>query len=163
MSHGQNPEKCWGVGTWNPEQIAGDVEESRRRQNPEPPESIAGRIKRILRNLSREPSPKSSVAKPPAPAAPPSPRPAEHARKPQRSSEGEEALALGAPRDIALREQTHVLSDYLHEMTQMLQSLDKAAPRREGLAAGVTRLQRAGVLPRKIAKVMRGSIPCGSR
>lgn len=54
----------------------------------------------------------------------------------------------------ALPEQTDVLSNYLHEMTQMLRRIDPSAPPNEPFAAWVTRLRRTGVLPRTTADMM---------
>jgi len=53
-----------------------------------------------------------------------------------------------------LKEQTDVLSNYLHEMTQTLRRVDNVAPFREPFAACVTRLRRAELLPKKIAAMM---------
>jgi len=53
-----------------------------------------------------------------------------------------------------LQEQTNVLSNYHHEMTEIIRRLDASAPHHESLVAGVTRLRKEGVLPRKMADMM---------
>src|ERR1035437_5203301 len=55
-----------------------------------------------------------------------------------------------------IMEQTDVLSNYLHEMEQMLNRIDKSAPSGEYLAfaARVTKPRKTEVLPRKIADMM---------
>jgi len=48
-----------------------------------------------------------------------------------------------------IKEQTDVLSNYLYEMEQMLNRIDKSAPSGEFFAAWVTRLRKTEVLPKK--------------